>query len=179
MCDGLVCEWIFTKIFLEVQYYLVNLSLKFQNDPRFRCGDIGQIILLNNLLKLLIFKCILLIFTVWWFGGGGGVWWYASNILVNPNLGYSAEVEFGLGFWQSCLHMTIWWKSPCDPRRTKKDPLISQHKLSLNCSLVGNENGCAIHSPHHQQEHFIPNIFHQIKDRIAISITLYTCLLII
>ena len=40
-----VCAQIFTKIFLIILYYLMNVSLKFHKDRSFRCGDICKTIL--------------------------------------------------------------------------------------------------------------------------------------
>ena len=40
-----VCAQIFTKNLLIIYYYLMNISLKFYNDPSFRCGDICKTVL--------------------------------------------------------------------------------------------------------------------------------------
>ena len=40
-----VFAWIFTKIFLMILNYLINISLKFHKDRSFHCGDICKTIL--------------------------------------------------------------------------------------------------------------------------------------
>ena len=42
---ALVCARIFMKNLLVILYYLINISLKFHKDQRFRCGDICKTIL--------------------------------------------------------------------------------------------------------------------------------------
>ena len=40
-----VCIWIFTKNHVMILYYILNMRLKFYEDPRFQCGDICKTIL--------------------------------------------------------------------------------------------------------------------------------------
>ena len=49
-----VCARIFTKIFVVVLYYLMNLSFKFHKDRSFRCRDICKTIL--TFVRSLIFN---------------------------------------------------------------------------------------------------------------------------
>ena len=130
---------IFTKIFLVVSNYLMNLSLKFRKDPCFRWGDIQLLVTMYIWYYTLNYSQ----FLTENFDFFGTPSWKCFYIFSARYLSLKERKRIRAFLWKneprrtSALHM-IWWHSANrDVLPGRFQPYMEENEMFMQCLMMG------------------------------------------